>query len=93
MQFETKGCRIPNSARKEPPGSQCFPGHFPGARMTQISAKAFQHQEYVIQNKSSCCGSAVTNLKVSMRMWVRPLASLSGLRIRRGCGCGVGQQL
>ena len=30
---------------------------------------------------------------VFMRMWVWSLTLLSGLRIRRGCGCGVGQQL
>ena len=29
----------------------------------------------------------------TMRLQVRFLASLSGLRIRRCCGCGVGQQL
>ena len=30
---------------------------------------------------------------VSMKMWVQSLISLSGLRIWRCCGCGVGQQL
>ena len=30
---------------------------------------------------------------VSMRTWVQPLAPLGGLRIRHGCGCGVGRWL
>ena len=30
---------------------------------------------------------------VSMRIWVRSLASLSGLRILSCCGCGIGRQL
>ena len=29
----------------------------------------------------------------TMRVWIRSLASLYGLRIWRGCGCGVGRQL
>ena len=33
---------------------------------------------------SSCCDSVVTNL-LSMRMWVRSLVSLSGLRIQHRC--------
>ena len=30
---------------------------------------------------------------LTMRLWVPSPASLSGLRIRRCCGCGVGQRL
>ena len=32
----------------------------------------------------------VTNLIVSVRVQVQSLASLSGLRIKHCCGCGIG---
>ena len=38
------------------------------------------------------CSELQTQL-VSMRMWVQSLAPLSGLRIWRCCGCGIGWQL
>ena len=42
---------------------------------------------------SSRCGTAETNPTRNMRLQVRSLASLRGLRIWSCCGCGVGQQL
>ena len=38
-----------------------------------------------VDSRISCCGSAVTNWQVSMRMRVQFLASLSGLRIQCCC--------
>ena len=51
----------------------------------------------MVKNKvewgSSCHGSVVTNLTRIHEDVVQSLTSLSGLRILRCYGCGVGQQL
>ena len=47
--------------------------------------------------KSAHCGSTGEGPEVSVRMWLRSLASISGLRIQQQvqhcCGCGIGQHL
>ena len=73
----------------------CFPAHMDVYTLLQSTAS-----NSIMSKEMMCILSGVPLLaqwkqtcQASMRMQFQSLASLSGLRIPRCCGCGVGWQL